>query len=141
MKSRQGIFVGYSDTVKGFRIFYEKENKVQIEREIIFTPQDVKKRIVYLGLQKPESSGDDNVKEMVEETQNSQGGQVSIEEQDENIRNLPNNLSHGEEVSVEEQDENLGNIRNNLTTFQVRNDQRLRPAQVLKRPQHLSEDF
>ncbi|KAK9720592.1 hypothetical protein QE152_g21992 [Popillia japonica] len=43
MKSRHGIFVGYTENTKGYRVFFPDVNMVSIEREIIFTPELVRK--------------------------------------------------------------------------------------------------
>lgn len=35
-KSKRGVFVGYSDNTKGYRIFYPSENKVELSRDVVF---------------------------------------------------------------------------------------------------------
>lgn len=35
-KSKKGIFVGFDDNVKGCRVYFEKENKIEIFRDVIF---------------------------------------------------------------------------------------------------------
>ena len=39
-KSRNGLFVGYSDLVKGYRVFFESNNKVEILRDIDFASEE-----------------------------------------------------------------------------------------------------
>lgn len=35
-KSKKGIFVGYSDNTKGYRVYYSKTNTISVSRDIIF---------------------------------------------------------------------------------------------------------
>ncbi|KAG5891156.1 hypothetical protein JTB14_005491 [Gonioctena quinquepunctata] len=38
-RSKEGIFLGYSEEVKGYRIFFLDKNKVECHRDIIFLPK------------------------------------------------------------------------------------------------------
>lgn len=38
-KGKKGIFVGYDENTKGYRIYFQKENKVEIVRDVIFLPE------------------------------------------------------------------------------------------------------
>lgn len=38
-KNKIGVFTGYCDETKGFRIFFEEENKVEFHRDVIFLPE------------------------------------------------------------------------------------------------------
>lgn len=38
-KAKRGVFVGYDENTKGYRIFYEQDNTVEIARDVIFTPR------------------------------------------------------------------------------------------------------
>lgn len=44
-KSRQGIFVGYGSEVKGYRIYYENNRDVEIQRDVIFLNENYKTEI------------------------------------------------------------------------------------------------
>lgn len=41
-KSEKGIFIGYDEESKGYRIFFKDENRVEISREVIFDPLEQK---------------------------------------------------------------------------------------------------
>lgn len=41
-KSKEGIFVGYSENVKGYRIYFQQSKKVEILNDIIFLQEDNK---------------------------------------------------------------------------------------------------
>lgn len=38
-KNEIGIFVGYSEEVKGYRVYFPNKNKVQIHRDVVFIPE------------------------------------------------------------------------------------------------------
>jgi len=40
-KSRKGYFVGYSETSKGYRIWYKENNEVSLSRDVIFKDENV----------------------------------------------------------------------------------------------------
>lgn len=40
-KSHTGIFIGYGDGVKGYRVYFPSGNKIEVVRDVIFLPQEV----------------------------------------------------------------------------------------------------
>ena len=119
MKSKQGLFVGYSDNVKGYRIYYEKENIVCIEREIIFSLENKSEnKVVTLGLIRENNSDSSD---------------------EENIDKTVSGSKH-EESELVLNEENIDKTVSKETPLRIRNE-RLRPSNVLKMPLHLVDDF
>lgn len=125
MKSKQGFFVGYSENVKGYRVYYEKENKVSIEREITFTmekalEENSEQKFVYLDVDTTE-----NILENSEED--------DLENEFENLnRNQENRIQNLEDENLEQDFAQ--------TPLRERNE-RLRPSGLLKLPQYLYTDY
>lgn len=123
MKSKQGLFIGYSENVKGYRVYYEEENKVAIEREIKFTTEeDSKEKCISLDLEISETSLESNEEEidinhMKEETLNESHSESQISDCVENLEPLLDQ-----------------------TCLRER-DTRLRPSRLLKMPQTLQTDY
>lgn len=38
-KSKEGIFIGYSENTKGYRVFFSQNKKVEILKDVIFLPE------------------------------------------------------------------------------------------------------
>ncbi|KAK9702054.1 hypothetical protein QE152_g30212 [Popillia japonica] len=112
MKSRHGIFVGYTENTKGYRVFFPDVNMVSIEREIIFTPESIRK------------NADDNEETLVRLDINNSEEMQSEEEPEDAIS------TRDDEEEVFQQP----------ITIAEKTDDRLRPRQTLKPPTRF-DDF
>lgn len=39
-KNKMGIFIGYNEDVKGYTIYFKEENKIEVQRDVIFIPEN-----------------------------------------------------------------------------------------------------
>lgn len=109
VKSRQLIFVGYSDCTKGYRFIEPKNNKVVISRDVHFLEENIKSKIVESSssFSAPETKIN-NINQEVHESQkitqiylplNEEKSHQSIKQDDdeiagEEVPSFPNNLSN-----------------------------------------------
>ncbi|KAK9871666.1 hypothetical protein WA026_014114 [Henosepilachna vigintioctopunctata] len=112
---------------QGYRVYYEKENKVAIGREIIFeldkpVEQNSEEKFVSLDIEVTECREEDS------DVKNSE----NLEEISESNLNETKNENSQNEENVDEPI--------NPSPSRVR-DERLRPFRALKRPTHLHTDY
>ncbi|KAK9731969.1 GAG-pre-integrase domain [Popillia japonica] len=105
-------FVGYTENTKGYRVFFPDVNMVSIEREIIFTPESIRK------------NADDNEETLVRLDINNSEEMQSEEEPEDAIS------TRDDEEEVFQQP----------STIAEKTDDRLRPRQTLKPPTRF-DDF
>lgn len=94
-KSEIGIFVGYSNTVKGYRIYFPDKNEVAIHRDVFFIPENEIETIVSLEnketiklQQETESDTPEELLENQEHVNIDSETEEEKENQEENIRRL-----------------------------------------------------
>lgn len=78
-KPEEGIMIGYSDTVKDYRIWFPKRSKVEVHRDVIFKEEEMYKNTVESVVREiPEYRLDDT--ESLEEDNNEHEPEVNEEE-------------------------------------------------------------
>lgn len=89
-KSKEGIFVSYSDNVKGYRIYFPYNKKVEILKDVIFLPKksEIQENSIFI---EPE----DDQEEAYEESQ------VEIQIPQEDAERNEKEAAGGDEPSIE----------------------------------------
>lgn len=84
-KTEKGIFVGYSDVTKGYRIFFPRTNKIEVHRDVIFIPENTIKGDIEI---EPENV----IKLNIEEEQNEDNTLINneIEQQEQESEEINN---------------------------------------------------
>jgi hypothetical protein len=73
MKSKKGIFVGFGENTKGYKIHLPDTDKVTLERDVVFVPEkEGEQYIEYEGsdLSPTQNEERDNIKQELTEVQN-----------------------------------------------------------------------
>lgn len=98
-KSERGIFVGYGETVKGFRVYFPEQKSVEIKRDVVFIETDKSSKIIL-----SEPTSESVLEEITQFEEN--------EEERENTQSIDNFQEEGESVqSIENQEEEGENIQ------------------------------
>lgn len=123
-KSREGIFVGYEENTKGYRIYYPKERKVDIARDVIFKPSNQgqikdtnnntasKKHISIDRSSEEESLEEEEIRiDEAAEEQHDDDEWSEAPESQEDVEEIED-LENSEIQSIEENEEPRHNLRN-----------------------------
>lgn len=104
-KANNGIFVGYDENIKGYRVYYPERNKVEVCRDITFK----NKSKVTTKEAKPNVSSKVNLKYKIKEEEVVKGGEKEKEEEIQDEENFINNDEFQKQIQEENEEENLTN--------------------------------
>lgn len=107
-KQKKGVFVGYNENTKGFRVYFTTENKIEIHRDVKFLPEkteiaeesDAKNEITL-----PQELEDSENEEELEERRRKEQEHIEQNRQlNERQENIANQKPEPEEESSNQED-------------------------------------
>jgi hypothetical protein len=136
VKSKKGIFVGYGEQIKGYRVYFPAERKIEISRNVIFKPDfethseegnTLDKHSKHLSMDDEETNEhlnllEDTEAQFNEETVESTSIDDTAQERSgmENNFDLPGDGEDGENnetITISENPEEMSNFQKNLKTL------------------------
>lgn len=143
-KSKSGIFVGYCETTKGYRIYKPNERTVEISCNVVFDHTEKHENENLLKLNYDFYEDDDNSEEdskLTENYEENKIGTVSNEENEEQREYLPvelNNLTENGNPIDEAKGtpETIIERESNQISKSIANLKNLRPRDEIRKPKH-----
>lgn len=138
-KAKMGIFIGYSEELKGYRIWLEEQNKVEIHRDVFFKIETTSTVTTQKGGKVEKLTGVKEIEEEKEEEKKPENSDETLEESDDQEEEEEENESINGDES-QRRSELVGDLEQDQEEpEQAQLNRRLRDRQIIKPPKRYTD--